>query len=165
MPNSLPIMPFIVVILLLLPIRMGVSSLKKLAFTLWLVGGLVLFIRGANFLLESPAIQNMPLMAGLVALALAIGFGKGKFVLSKTSTKNIERLNQFQEPQKPIAVYSVRSWVIIAIMVGISVALNIFQVENIVRGPINLGIGFALLISSLAYVKAMAADQTSAISG
>jgi hypothetical protein len=157
-------MPFIVALLLLLPIRMGVQSLKKLAFTLWLVGGIVLFSRGTNFLLESAAIQNIPLLAGLVAVALAIGFGKGKFVLAKTSLKNIERLNQFNEPQKPIAVYSLRSWIMIALMVSISVALNIFQVENIVRGPINLGIGFSLIISSLAYLKSFNESKASTVS-
>ena len=164
MPNNLPIMPFIVALILLLPIRLGVQSLKKLAFTLWLVGGIVLFIRGTNFLVESSAIQNIPLLAGLVAVSLAIGFGKGKFVLGKTSTKNIERLNQFSEPQKPIAVYSVRSWIIIALMVSISVALNIFHVENIVRGPINLGIGFALIISSLTYLKSFSDTKATAVS-
>lgn len=164
MPNNLPIMPFIVAILLLLPIRLGVQSLKKLAFTLWLVGGIVLFWRGTSFLAESPAIHNVALLAGLVAVALAIGFGKGKFVLSKTSVKNIERLNQFSEPQRPISVYSLRSWIIIALMVSISVALNIFQVENIVRGPINLGIGFALIISSLAYLKSFSDSKATAVS-
>lgn len=164
MPNNLPIMPFIVAILLLLPIRMGVPNLKKLAFTLWLVGGIVLFIRGTNFLLESSAVHNAPLLAGLIAAALVIGFGKGKFVLGKTSAKNIERLNQFSEPQKPIAVYSLRSWIIIALMVSISVALNIFQVENIVRGPINLGIGFALIISSLTYLKSFGDNKATAVS-
>ncbi|WP_303672777.1 hypothetical protein [Vampirovibrio chlorellavorus] len=164
MSNNLPIMPFIVAILLLLPIRLGVPSLKKLAFTLWLVGGIILFSRGTSFLAESPAIHNIPLLAGLVAVALAIGFGKGKFVLAKTSLKNIERLNQFNQPQRPINVYSLRSWIMIALMVSISVALNVFQVQNIVRGPINLGIGFALIISSLAYLKSFSESKAAAVS-
>ncbi|WP_373531475.1 hypothetical protein [Vampirovibrio sp.] len=159
MPTTIPIMPIILAVLLLLPIRLGNQALKGLAFTLWLIGGLVLSTRGVNFLMDSPAITNMPLMAGLIVAALIIGFGKGKFVLAKTSAKNIERIDQFSEPKKPIEVYSVRSWIIITLMVGISLALNIFNVDHIVRGPINLGIGFALIVSSLVYLKALSANK------
>lgn len=162
---KLPIMPFIVAILLLLPIRLNNQAMKGLAFTLWLIGGLVLAVRGVSFLMDSPAVTNPMLLAGLIVAALIIGFGKGKFVLTKTSNKNIERIDQFTEPKKPIQVYSLRSWIIIALMVGISVALNIFQVDNIVRGPINLGIGVALIISSLAYMKALNSAKQSSISG
>jgi hypothetical protein len=159
MPTNIPVMPLILVILLFLPIRLNNQALKGLAFTLWLTGGLVLSIRGINFLFDSPALGNLALMAGLVLAALIIGFGKGKFVLSKTSAKNIERINQFSEPRKPIQVYSMRSWIIITLMVGISLALNFFQIDYIVRGPINLGIGFALIVSSMVYLKSLSAKQ------
>lgn len=164
MPINIPIMPIILVLLLLLPIRLGNQALKGLAFTLWLIGGLVLSIRGINFLIDSPAMANIALMAGLIAAALIIGFGKGKFVLGKTSAKNIERIDQFTEPRKPIEVYSVRSWIIITLMVGISVALNVFNVDHVVRGPINLGIGFALIVSSLVYLKSLGATKQASIS-
>lgn len=165
MPQNFPIMPIVVAVLLLLPIRLSSQSMKGLAFILWLIGGLVLTIRGINFMITAPEHTNLALMAGLAAAALAIGFGKGKFVLSKTSAKNIERIDQFTEPKRPIQVYSTRSWIIIGLMVGISVALNIFQVSNIVRGPINLGIGFGLIISSLTYLKALSGSkQTTPVS-
>lgn len=164
MQTPFPIMPVIVAVLLLLPIRLNNQALKGLAFTIWLIGGLVLCVRGTFFLTESSAINNIALMAGLAALALAIGFAKGKFVLSKTSAKNIERIEQFTEPKKPIQVYSVRSWIMITLMVGISVALTVFNVDNIVRGPINLGIGMALIISSLAYLKALGSNKQASVS-
>lgn len=164
MPTNIPIMPIILVILLLLPIRLNNQALKGLAFTLWLMGGLVLSIRGINFLTDSPALSNLVLMAGLIVAALVIGFGKGKFVLAKTSTKNIERIDQFTEPRKPIEVYSLRSWIIITLMVCISLALNVFKVEYIVRGPINLGIGFALIVSSMVYLKSLSATKQTSTS-
>lgn len=164
MQTPVPIMPFIVVLLLLLPIRLNTQALKGLAFTIWLIGGLVLSVRGVQFLTDSSAMGNMALLIGLAIAALVIGFGKGKFVLSKTSTKNIERIDQFTEPKKPIQVYSVRSWIMICLMVGISIALTVFNVDNIVRGPINLGIGVALIISSLAYLKALGATKQAPIS-
>ncbi len=165
MPTNFPIMPIIVAVLFLLPIRLTSQAMKTLAFSIWVVGGIVLSIRGVNFMIDSPEHANTALIAGLAVLALAVGYGKGKFVLSKTSAKNIERIEQFTEPKKPIQVYSVRSWVMITLMVGISVALNVFQVANIIRGPINLAVGFALMISSLAYLKAMScSNKPSAVS-
>lgn len=155
MPNNMPMMPFIILILLLLPIRLSSSQMKGLAFFIWLVGGLVLCIRGINFITGAPEHPDAMLLGLLAAGALAIGFGKGKFVLSKTSRKNMERIDQFTEPKKPIQVYSVRSWIMIGLMIGISVALNIFNTPLLWRGGINLAIGFALIISSLAYLKAI----------
>jgi len=150
-----PLMPFIVLILLLLPIRLSSSQMKGLAFFIWLVGGIVLCIRGVTFITTAPEHPGALLLGLIAAGALAIGFGKGKFVLSKTSRRNLERIDQFTEPKKPIQVYSVKSWIMITLMVGISVALNIFNTPLLWRGGINLAIGFALIISSLAYLKAM----------
>jgi hypothetical protein len=156
MPTSnIPIMPFVIIVLLLLPFRLSQQPMKTLAFFLWLVGGLVLSIRGTLFLLDAPEHSNPLILILAVVLALAVGYGKGKFVLSKTSQRNIERIEQFTAPKRPIQVYSLRSWLIIAIMVGISIALTVMHVPQIWRGSINLAIGFALIISSLAYLKAL----------
>jgi hypothetical protein len=152
---STPIMPFIILLLLLLPIRLSGSQMKGLAFFIWLVGGIVLCVRGVTFINAAPEHPDALMLGVIAAAALAIGFGKGKFVLSKTSNRNIERIDQFTEPKKPIQVYSVRSWVMIGIMVGISVALNILNVPLLWRGSINLAIGFALIISSLAYLRSL----------
>jgi hypothetical protein len=154
MPN-LPIMPFIVLILLLLPIRLHNQAMKGLAFFLWLLGGLVLSFRGVAFMVSAADQPGPAVLAAIAAVALAVGFGKGKFVLSKTSSRNIERIDQFTEPKRPIQVYSLRSWIIIGLMVGISVALTVFHAPDLVRGAVNLAIGFALIISSLAYLRAL----------
>ena len=155
MPTNLPIMPFIIVVLLLLPIRLAAGQMKGLAFVLWLIGGLILTIRGISFLLDAPEHPSTAMLALIIAVAMAIGYGKGKFVLSKTSQRNLERIDQFTEPKKPIQVYSVRSWIIIGLMVGISVTLSVLNTPLLWRGGINLAIGFALIISSLAYLKSM----------
>jgi hypothetical protein len=144
------VMPLIFLLLLLLPIRLTARQLSRLAFALWLVGGVFLLSRGALWLFGS---GETTLMLGVgTVLALAIGFAKGKFVLSKTSNRNIERLCQLTEPQRPIHVYSVRSWVTIGIMVLISVSLWLFQVPDFWRGSVNLAVGAALIMSSLVYL-------------
>jgi hypothetical protein len=154
MPN-VPIMPLIALVLVLLPIRLSALQMKGLAFLLWFTGGMVLAFRGTMFLFSDTNPPSQVIVAVVVLVALAIGYGKGKFVLSKTSRKNIERIDAFTEPKRPIQVYSLRSWIIIALMVLISVSLNLFHVSGLIRGAVNLGIGMGLIVSSLAYVKAL----------
>ncbi len=153
MPVSLPVMPVVFALLLLLPVRLSPRQLKALAFFLWLTGGFILAGRGITWLLGAHPATG--LLAGCLIGALAVGFGKGRFVLSKTSRRNIERLDAMQAAHPPIRVYSARSWAIIAVMVAISVGLNLAQVDPLWRGTINLAIGMALIISSLAYLKAL----------
>lgn len=163
MPTFPPvIMPIVFVVLLLLPIRLSGQQMKGLAFVLWLIGGLVLAFRGVYFMTAAPEQPTALMLIGLGLAALAIGFGKGKFVLSKTSNRNIERIDQFTEPQRPLMVYSMRSWIIIAIMVCISISLTVFNTPLLWRGAINLAIGFALIFSSLAYLRALSPANSSA---
>jgi hypothetical protein len=158
-------MPLIVAILLLLPVKLEPRHHLRLAFILWMAGGLVLALRGMGWLMESVGAMD-PVMLGLAgAIAVAIGMAKGKFVLAKTSARNIERINGWQEPHKPIEVYGARSWMMIALMVGISLSLTyVFQLDVFWRGLVNLAIGFALIMSSLNYLKALAVQRASASS-
>ncbi len=147
-------------ILLVLPIKLSSQTLKLLAFLIWVLGGTVLTYLGVVRVLQADA--SLFMILGWGFLALLIGAGKGKFVLSKTSARNIERLNGFTEPHKPIHVYSLRSWIIIGVMIGIATVLNMFPgVDLLVRGLVNLAIGFALITSSLAYLKALGHSQAS----
>lgn len=159
MPNNMPIMPLIFVALLLLPFKLSNQQLKGLAFFLWLTGGLVLMVRGGFFMSQDPSHPTAGILLGIGVLAFIIGMAKGRFVLSKTSQRNIERLEAMSEPQRPLAVYSLRSWMMIAIMVGISIALNFTGLSLLWRGVINLAIGAALAMSSLAYLKAPQTEQ------
>lgn len=153
-----PIMPFIVLILFLLPIKLAPKQLMSLAFALWMTGGLFLAISGGlifqHLLQEAPVLMEPTTAAIFIVSALIIGIGKGKFVLSKTSQRNIDRLSQMQEPQRPIHVYSVRSWVMITLMVLISMSLTWFDAPLEWRAAVRLAVGFALIMSSLNYLKA-----------
>jgi hypothetical protein len=156
-------MPVIVLVLFLLPVRLSGTQLKGLAFALWLLGGLVMVWRGGLFLMQAltqTAGASPALLALVVLVALIIGAAKGKFVLSKTSRRNIERLDALTEPQRPIHVYSIRSWMMILLMVMISVSLTLFHAPELLRGAVNLGIGAALIISSLAYAKSLTAPAS-----
>ena len=137
-----------------LPIKAGYKPLVILAFLIWFSGGIMMSLRGVDFLTASGLPQSQ-LMLPLIA-ATIIGYLKGKFVLSKASSKNLVRLAEFTEPQKLIAVYPLRSWILIAVMIGLSLLITSFLASQpLWRGSINVGLGMALVASSLVYLKAV----------
>lgn len=162
MPN-IPIMPILFILLLLLPIRLSQLQMKGLAFFLWFLGGLILTWRGANFIFTAPEHPGMALLAVIIVAALALGWAKGQFVLAKSSRRNIERIDAFTQPMRPIYVYGVRSWIVIGIMVLIAASLNILNVPVLWRGAINLGIGMGLISSSLAYLRALVPSEPASL--
>jgi hypothetical protein len=146
------LMASIPLLLYLLPIKLGFKGLVSLAFLLWFTGSLVLLTRGTHFLTLEPTTFNtlwLPLV-----LSLSIGYLKGKLILGKAATKNLMRLANLPFPQKPIAVYPLQSWITIGIMIAIS--LLAAQLPNLWRAVVCLGIGAALLSSSMTYLKALA---------
>ncbi|HEY3585894.1 MAG TPA: hypothetical protein VGK85_02025, partial [Myxococcaceae bacterium] len=126
---QIPIMPFVAGALLLAslsPVRLAPRSLGWLAFVLWLLGGVVLLSFGTARLLQAARGGATPTVVGIVAMtALVVGAAKGWFVLRKTSRRNIERLAALEQDRRPIHVYGIRSWVVIGLMTGLSVALTL----------------------------------------
>ena len=150
--TSLPLTPFIAIILLLLPVKLTPRTLVKLAFFLWTLGGTVLVVLGGLRMADA----SLTIRASVIIIAslvwLVIGIAKGKYVLAKTSQRNIERLRAMTEPQRPIRVYSLRSRVVISLTVALSLALTLFNTPPFWRGGINLAVGFALLMNSINYL-------------
>ena len=151
--RTLPIMPFVALVLLALPVRLSPRHLAWLAFALWLLGGVVLCAFGARRLLQASQEAAPFGLVGLgAAVSVAVGFAKGRWLLSRTASRNIERLGLFTEKLRPIRVYGARSWIVIGLMVGVSLALNLGTVPLFWRGTVNLAVGVALLTSSLSYL-------------
>ena len=158
---QVPIMPLVVGALLiasLLPVRLAPRSLGWLAFGLWVLGGVVLLSFGTARLLQAARGDATPTVVGIVAFAaLAVGVAKGRFVLRKTARRNIERLAALDQPQRPIHVYGIRSWLVIGLMTGLSVGLTVGGLPPLWRGMVNLAIGAALAASSLNYLPPLRA--------
>ncbi|HKQ04388.1 MAG TPA: hypothetical protein VJ464_04610 [Blastocatellia bacterium] len=150
--TSLPLTPFIAVILLLLPVKLTPRTLVKLAFFLWASGGTVLVALGVLRMADASLTIRASVIIATSLVWLVIGIAKGKYVLAKTSQRNIERLRAMTEPQRPIRVYSLRSWLVISLTVALSLALTLFNTPPFWRGGINLAVGFALLMSSINYL-------------
>ena len=153
--TSVPLTPFIAVILLLLPVKLTPRTLIKLAFFLWAFGGTVLVVLGVLRMADA----SQTVRAGVIVIAglvwLGIGIAKGKYILAKTSQRNIERLRALTERQRPIHVYGLRSWIVIGLTAALSVALTLFNTPPFWRGGINLAVGFALLMSSINYLTGL----------
>jgi len=149
---ALPIMPFIAVLLLALPVRLAPRSLGWLAFGLWLLGGVVLLSLGTARLLQAAGSEPAVLVAAIAAIGLAIGIAKGRFILRKTARRNIDRLAALTEDRRPIHVYGARSWTVIAFMTALSLGLTLGGVPPLWRGLVNVAIGAALATSALNYL-------------
>jgi hypothetical protein len=149
---SVPITPFIAVILLLLPVKLAPRTLIKLAFFLWALGGSVLTVMGVLRMADASLTMRVSVIITASLVWLAVGIAKGRYVLAKTSQRNLERIQAMTQPQRPIRVYSLRSWIVIGLTVSLSLALTLFNTPPFWRGGINLAVGFALLISSLNYL-------------
>jgi len=155
---ALPLMPFIAVLLLALPVKLAPRSLGWLAFGLWLLGGVVLLSLGTARLLQAARGDVAPLaVAGFAAVGLAIGIAKGRFILRMTARRNIDRLSALTQEKRPIHVYGVRSWVVIGLMTTLSFGLTLGGVPPLWRGMVNLAIGAALATSSLNYLPPLRA--------
>ncbi len=153
--TSVPITPFIAVVLLLLPVKLTPRTLIKLAFFLWALGGTVLAVLGVRRMADASLNTRLSVIFIASALWLAVGVAKGRYVLAKTSQRNIERIEAMSEPQRPIRVYSLRSWIVISLTVILSLALTLFNTPPFWRGGINLAVGFALLMSSINYLTTL----------
>lgn len=145
-------------VFLAVPIRLDSRKLMRLAWGLWLFGGVMLVWLGSTRFSQavalSPDTPTWQLLA-VVAVALLIGWLKGRFILRKTSQRNIDRLNALHEPQRPVHVYGLRSWIVIAVMIGLSVALNFAPILLIWRAAINIAIGAGLVASSAYYLQGL----------
>jgi hypothetical protein len=96
----------------------------------------------------------------LTVIALAVGFAKGNFFLSKTVQRSVDNshgltnnlLNHFIGWCK---ILGIRGFIIIGIMVSLGIFLggDISPLPNFYRGLIRIAIGIALLVGATHFVK------------
>ncbi|MBK8190384.1 MAG: hypothetical protein IPK79_08035 [Vampirovibrionales bacterium] len=153
--------PILALLLYCAPIRLQQRQLLGLAFWLWLAGGVSLMINGVIRLSQGAPTVPAWVAALAIALAVVIGAAKGLFVLSKTSQRNIARIQGLEGPQRASAVYALPSWILIEAMMLFSAALTWLHVPDLWRGAVNLAVGLALVASSLRYWRRVGAAHGS----
>jgi hypothetical protein len=85
----------------------------------------------------------------LILLACFIGYMKGKYVISRTTKRNIIRLQSLPQPIRITQLYTVPYYILVAGMMGLGLLMNAAGVPKDVRGLIDSAVGFALIEGSL----------------
>lgn len=115
------------------------------AALVWLVGASILFVRGAGYL------YDRYWHAWALALALAIGVLKARYLLDRVAIKAVARIRA-RDRACFFGFFSIRSWAFVAVMMGGGIIIrNTFVHPDVIGagilGALYIGIGSALLIA------------------
>lgn len=130
-------------------------TLIILSGLIWFAIGLWLLNLGINFLVEASKdprkaaiIFSETALFTLLAVALMIGFLKGRFVLSKTVERNTNRL---KTENSLFSLFTPAYLVLIAVMVGLGFLVRFLPID--VRGFVDVAIGAALINGAMLYFR------------
>jgi hypothetical protein len=84
----------------------------------------------------------------LLVPALLIGTAKSLLVLDKTARKSLARIMQLNDNTCIGAVYSWKTWLLVALMMASGITMRRLTEPGMVIGTIYLAIGWALFLSS-----------------
>lgn len=135
--------------------------------SIWLAVGLWLLTLGLSLLLSSLETQGLgyplinltaPYMGGweqsvavLIAIALFIGYYKGRYVLGKSAEKGIDRIKALPNPAPFSKIYSAKYYILLGAMIVLGISIKLLPHD--VRGFIDVAIGSALINGAVIYFK------------
>ncbi len=148
-------------------------NLIYLSGFIWMMIGLLLLRMGSSLLwnggqsLPEEKWQFLPLatflapyMGGiqialifLAFVGLFIGYFKGKFVLSKSAHRVVNRIKSYPNPTSLANIYSPGYYVLLTMMMSLGMVIKYLNIPNDIRGCLDIAIGLALLIGSLVYFR------------
>lgn len=142
-------------------------TLIILSGALWLAVGFYLLPLGIRFLVESAHsgsdhlyILNAIMALGpkgesaamiLVAIGLAIGYGKSKAVFSKVVERGVDNIRSLPKEAPITAVYTKKYLILLGAMMFLGVAMRWCPLD--IRGFVDVAVGSALLNGSLLYFR------------
>lgn len=112
-----------------------------LAATLWSLIGSMLIFRGVSWLLTVDRLW-------FFIPALIAGTIKSLFILDNTARKGVRRILEMADGRCLGAVYSVRTWLLVLVMMGAGMALRRSALPREILGGLYVAIGWALFFSS-----------------
>lgn len=89
----------------------------------------------------------------LIAIALVIGYFKGKFVLGRSAMREVKRVQALKNPTTFKNFYSKRYYVILGCMIFLGMSMRHLPISLDTRGFIDVAIGAALINGSRFYFK------------
>lgn len=113
----------------------------RMAASVWSLVGIMLMVRGGLFLHGAG-------MMWLTLPAMGVGTCKSLFLLDKAARKNLARLSGKEDGDCLGGVYSLKMWVLVAMMMGLGIFLRRSGLPGEWIGTLYISIGWALFFSS-----------------
>jgi len=131
------------------------STLKLLAAVVWILGGIILFIKGENLIVEAHSLNpNIDWAWPVVIIGIIIGGVKAKFIFIKVGKKNLARINALDFPQI-WQFYRPRFLVFLLVMILTAMLLSKMAQDNQVflysLAVLDFSIAVALIASSFIF--------------
>lgn len=130
-------------------------KLKTWAFifgAMWACVGIMLLTVGLNLLHTAGVSRIGEEVAVLViAVSLAVGYCKGKWVLQKGAKRTLGALEAYGDPIPFSKAFGVRYFVLIFVMMTLGFLLRF--VDPAIRGAVDVAVGAALLQGSIVFFK------------
>lgn len=146
------------------------TTLIFLSGLVWLAVGCFLLPLGLNFIVQSILKENLatlphpvlnmlaPLVGGVesaaliwIAIALAIGFFKGRVVFGKTVQRSVNRILSLPNPVHLTKIYTWQYYLLLSSMVLLGVLVRFLPLD--VRGGVDVIIGSALINGAVLYFR------------
>jgi hypothetical protein len=129
-------------------------TLILLAGGMWLAVGTRLLALAGEWVAASTHSHRLLCLG----VGLAMGLCAQRFGFSRLVAKNLARIRALNEPAPVTAFIPLKSLIIIAVMIGMGVALRHSPVPKLVLVPIYACMGSALMLASMGYAKAFATE-------
>ncbi len=101
----------------------------------------MLMVRGFNWI--GPGMSRW-----LVLLSLGLGTTKSLLVLDRTARKSLQRIMELDDNTCIGAVYSWKTWLLVALMMTFGITMRRLTEPGMVIGTLYMAIGWALFFSS-----------------
>lgn len=152
-------------------IKMSHTALIYISGLIWLIIGFFLLQLGLKLLMGTLLPERMgegfPLMEALapyiggieqaammlIAIALFIGYAKGKYVLGKSAKRGVERILSFPNPTHLSNIYSAKYYILLGAMIGLGMSIKYLGLNHDIRGFIDVAIGAALMNGAMIYFR------------
>lgn len=128
-----------------IPPRASVRVQLIAAAAMWMVGSAILLVRGIGYL------DDRYWHAWALAAGLSLGVVKARYMLDRVARKAVSRI-EGRGSAFILGFFSIRSWALVALMMGGGIALRTAFVDPTaigagILGAVYIGVGTALLIA------------------
>jgi hypothetical protein len=119
------------------------------AALVWSAAGLMLCVRAYGWLIHEPLVTALPFaLAGIASGAVIY-----RFKFSRLAAKNVKRIASLSERASIFAFQSPLTYLLIALMMGLGIALRRSSIPKPYLAVLYLGIGLGLLLASGDYYQ------------